>query len=76
MESIDYKGHKIRATPYKLTKSKRWALEFQIFSPKGNNILAKMFSAVNTYGTEKEAILYCLNLGKQIIDSAPNQQSS
>jgi hypothetical protein len=68
MESIDYKGHKIRAMPYLLAKSKRWALEFQIYSPDGNNILAKMFSAVNTYETEKEAALHCLNLGKQIID--------
>ncbi len=72
MESIDYKGHKINTTPHQLAKSKRWALEFQIFSPNGNNILAKMFSAVNTYETEKEATLYCLNLGKQIIDSNPN----
>ena len=69
MESIDYKGHKIRAIPCQLVKSKRWALEFQILSPNGNNILAKMFSAVNTYKTEEEAILNCLNLGKQIIDS-------
>ena len=73
MESIDYKGHKIRAVPYQLSKSKRWALEFLIFSPNGNSILAKMFSAVNTYETEKEAALHCLNLGKQIIDSGPNQ---
>ncbi len=72
MESIDYKGHKINTTPHQLAKSKRWALEFQIFPPNGNNILAKMFSAVNTYETEKEATLYCLNLGKQIIDSKPN----
>ena len=69
MESIDYKGHKIRATPCQLVKSKRWALEFQIFSLIGNNIVAKMFSAVNTYKTEKEAALHCLNLGKKIIDS-------
>ena len=68
MESIDYKGHKIRATPYQLAKSRRWALELQIFSPNGNNILAKMFSAVKTYETEKEAALICLNLGKQIVD--------
>jgi hypothetical protein len=72
MGSIDYKGHKIRAAPHQLDKSKRWALEFQIFSPNGNNILANMFSAVNTYETVKEAALYCLNLGKQIIDSKPN----
>ena len=66
MESIDYKGHKIRAVPYQLAKSKRWALDFLIFSPNGNSILAKMFSAVNTYETGKEAALHCLNLGKQI----------
>ena len=71
MESIDYKGHKIKATPHQLAKSKRWALEFQIFSPNGNSILAIMFSAVNTYETEKEATLNSLNLGKQIIDSNP-----
>ena len=69
MESIDYKGHKIRATPYQLAKSKRWALEFQFFFPNGNNILAKMFSSDNTYTIKKEAALCCLNLGKQIIDS-------
>ena len=69
MESIDYKGHKIKAAPHQLEKSKRWALEFQILSPDGNIILAKMFSAVNTYKTEEEATLNCLNLGKQIIDS-------
>jgi hypothetical protein len=69
MESIEYKGLRIKATPHQLAKSKRWALEFQIFSPKGNNILAKMFNAVNTYETELEATLHCLNLGKRIIDS-------
>ena len=68
MESIDYKGHKIKAMPYQLDRSKHWALEFQILSPDVNNILAKIFSAVNTYETEKEAALHCLNLGKQIID--------
>jgi len=69
MESIEYKGYKIRATPHQLAKSKRWALEFQILSPNGKNSLAKMFSAVNTYETELEATLHCLNLGKRIIDS-------
>ena len=69
MESIEYKGFKIKATPYQLAKSKRWALEFQILSPNGKNSLAKMFSAVNTYETELEATLHCLNIGKRIIDS-------
>ena len=69
MESLEYKGYKIRATPHQLAKSKRWALEFQILSPNGKNSLAKMFSAVNTYETELEATLHCLNLGKRIIDS-------
>jgi hypothetical protein len=55
--------------PIAVAKSKRWVLEFQIFPPKGNNILAKMFSAVNTYEIELEATLHCLNLGKRIIDS-------
>ena len=71
METIYYNGYKIEATPYQLAKSKRWALEFQIISPPGKNILTKMFSAVNTYETEREANLQCLNLGKQIIDSRP-----
>ena len=69
MQSIEYKGHKIIATPYQLAKSKRWALEFQIYSLIGNNVVAKMFSAVNPYKTEKEATLHCLNLAKKIIDS-------
>jgi hypothetical protein len=69
MESIEYKGYKIRATPYQLAKSKRWALEFQILSSNGKNSLAKMFSAVNTYETELEATLHSLNLGKRIIDT-------
>jgi hypothetical protein len=55
--------------PYQLAKSRRWALEFQILSPNGNHVLAKMFNTVNTYESEKEAALCCLNLGKQIIDS-------
>jgi hypothetical protein len=69
MVSIDYKGHKIKAMPYQLTKSKCWALELQILSPNGNKILTKMFSAVKTYETELEAALHCLNLGKRIIDT-------
>ena len=69
MESLEYKGFKIRATPHQLAKSKRWALEFQILSSNGKNSLAKMFSAVNTYETELEATLHCLNIGKRIIDS-------
>ena len=69
MRSIDCKGHKIKAMPYQLAKSRRWALEFQILSPNGNHVLAKMFNTVNTYESEKEAALCCLNLGKQIIDS-------
>ena len=72
MESIDYKGHKIKAMPYQLPKSKRWALELQILAPNGNDILSKVFSAVNTYETEQQADLHCLNLGKQIIDSYPH----
>ena len=57
METIYYIGYKIEATPYQLAKSKCWALEFQIISPPGKSILTKMFSAVNTYETEKEANL-------------------
>lgn len=71
MDSLEYKGHKIYAKPCKMPESRRWAIEFHIFSPKGDNIMAKTFSAVNTYKTEKEATLHSLNLGKQIIDSRP-----
>jgi hypothetical protein len=71
MDSLKYKGHKIYAKPCKLPESQHWAIEFQIASPKGDTIVAKIFSAVNTYKTEKEAALHSLNLGKQIIDSRP-----
>ena len=71
METIYYKGYEIRITPYQLAKSKQWALEFQILRPPGNNTLTKLFSAVNTYETEKEAEKNCLNLAMQIIDSRP-----
>ncbi len=71
METFYYKGYKINSTPYQLTKSKRWALEFRILSPSGESILAKMFSAVNTYESKREAYLHSINLGKQIIDSRP-----
>ena len=71
METIYYKGYKIKITPYQLDKSKRWALEFQIIYPSGNKILARMFSAVNTYETEQEAEKHCRNLAIQIIDSKP-----
>jgi len=71
MNSLEYKGHKIYIKPCKLPNSQRWAIEFQISSPKDDHIVAKTFSAVNTYKTEKEATLHSLNLGKQIIDSRP-----
>ena len=71
METIYYKGYEIRITPYQLAKSKHWALEFQIIRPPGKNILTKMFSAVNTYETEKEAEKNCLKIAMQIIDSRP-----
>ena len=71
LETIFYKGYRIQVKPYQLTNSKRWAIEFQIFSPNGKTVLAKMFSGVNTYESKKEAHLHCLHLGKQIIDSKP-----
>lgn len=71
METIYYKGYKIEITPYQLAKSKRWALEFQIISSSGNNIKAKMFSAVNTYETEREVAKHCRNLAIQIVDNRP-----
>jgi hypothetical protein len=71
METYYYKGFKIQITSYQLAKSKRWALEFQIFSQSGKSILAKMFSAVNTYESKREADRHCINLAKQIIDGRP-----
>jgi hypothetical protein len=76
METIYYKGYKIKITPYQLVKSRRWALEFQIIYPSGNNSLAKIFSAVNTYETEQEAEKHCRNLAIQIIDSRPTNEKS
>ena len=74
METIYYKGYRVEITPYQFAKSKRWALEFQIIYPSGNNSLARMFSAVHTYETEKEAEKHCRNLAIQIIDSSPTNE--
>ena len=70
-ETFYYKGNRIKITSYQLAKNKRWALEFQIFSPSGKSILAKMFSAVNNYESKREADLHSINLAKHIIDSKP-----
>ena len=47
LESIDYKGRKIRASPCQLAKSKRRALERQNHPPNGYTILAEVFNAAN-----------------------------
>ena len=70
MSDVEYSGFTIRPAPMKLAESGKWTLEIYISRDTGAEIRERpfSFSAANTFDTEDEAILLCINLGMRIID--------
>lgn len=68
MNVITYKGYSIRPTPLRLGDTGDWTVELYISKDKGNEIKERKYSEGNTFKTEKEAAMHCINFGKQIID--------
>ena len=68
MSEIPYKGYLIRPTPLQLRDSGEWTIEIYISKHRGNSVTERNYSAGNKFKTEEEAIQYCINYGKQIID--------
>ncbi len=52
----------------KLAESGKWTLEIYISRDTGAEIRERPFLAADTFDTEDEAILLCINLGMRIID--------
>jgi len=68
MNTVEYKGYEIRAVPFQLADSGEWTVDILIVRYTGAEVRQRKFGASNTYKAKNEAVQYCFNLGKQIID--------
>jgi len=68
MDEIPYKGCIIKAVPDQLADDGSWTTNVSIIRHLGDTTTEQRFSARNTYQTKEEAIHYCLDFGKRIID--------
>lgn len=69
MDIANYKGYQIHATPYQLADTGEWKINLHIVVQRNDEIKSREFGAGNRYKTREEAVRYCFNFGKQIIDS-------
>ena len=65
---IEYNGYEIQASPYQLAESKNWTINIYIFKHRGSYVASKNFSLANSYPSREEAVRYCFDFGKKIID--------
>ena len=67
MDNITYKGFTIRAIPFHL-KGDKWSTYFFIHVRRSEKTSHRHFSAPDTFPTEEEAVVHCLQFGIDIID--------
>ena len=68
MTRAEYQGFVIDARPHQLVDDGRWSLAISIERHHGDGDTVLSYSAADTFETKEEAIDYCLNFGRQIID--------
>ena len=67
MSEITYKGFSIVATPVELHDG-TWSTEIWIETHGEKEHKGQNFTSLNTFPTEKEAVEYCFQFGRDIID--------
>ena len=74
-EAIEYQGYEIRPSPVKVIveDAERWNTQFEIWEHKGSDSYSFPFCGKPTYGSKEDAIKYCFNAGKHIIDNEPEK---
>jgi hypothetical protein len=68
MSKLPYKGYLIKAAPYQRAESKRWVIKIYIYYDAGDKGKFRCFRDANTFMTKNEAIHYCVDFGRCIID--------
>ncbi len=67
MSEITYKDFTIKATPFKLHDG-NWSTDIWITVHPDDGPKSRNFSALDTFPTEKEAVEFCFQYGRDIID--------
>ena len=68
MDRVQYEGYVIEACPKQLRDGGRWTLEVSLWRDSGSEVTVRPYYGSNTFETRDEAVLHCLNFGRQIID--------
>ena len=68
MDTVNYKGFEIQATPYHLTETGHWRINIHIVRHTGDQVRSREFGANNSYPTREEAVQHCFQFGRQIVD--------
>ncbi len=68
--SIGYKDYEIKPIPMKVIveNNEKWNTQFEIWEHKGYASTVFPFSGKETYSLKEDAIKYCFNAGKHVID--------
>jgi len=66
--SIMYKGYEIRAAPHLRDAPRRWSVDVDIIRDDGRTVRKQHYNAANTFLSEEEAVVHCLEFGRRIID--------
>lgn len=68
MDEAMYKGYIIHATPMQRADTSEWTMQITIAKHHKNEVRERIYYAGNCYKTREEAVMHCLNFGRQVID--------
>ena len=73
-EIVIYKGYQIRPSPRLVIIEgvEKWRAQFKIFEHKGSEVHERIYRGT-VYETKQEAIQYCYQAGKNMIDMEPEK---
>jgi hypothetical protein len=69
-DRLEYGGFIILALPYQLEDDNRWTLNIRIEIHTGDRVVSRSFSTIDTFETRDEAVSYCFQFGRRIIDGS------
>ena len=67
-----YGGYIIDARPFQLVDDNRWSTDITLERHTGAAVETRPFCDTKTWETREEAVRYCWNFGRQIIDGKVN----
>jgi hypothetical protein len=67
-EEVQYKGFVINPVPEELAESGHWTVDVEIENHRSSKVESKIYYSGKSCPTKDQALRYCFEYGRQIID--------